>query len=74
MNSKQQKIHVYAQDPLSPNITIHADFWVYASDLTSDEFRHVLRKLKRGIVASLADIPFTDFGSDNVEVRQVREK
>ena len=68
---RQKKLQVYAND--GGGVTIHADIHVYAQDLTSGEYRELLSRVIRGVPKMLEDLPFCDFGIDNISIKRRRE-
>lgn len=63
--TQRRRIRVWAQ---SNNVTVHADIAIQSDYLSGEEHRAIVSRLVRGIPKMLENIPYTDFGIDNIEI------
>jgi UPF0288 family protein (methanogenesis marker protein 3) len=67
---RSRKLRFYASN--NDGVSVSGDIYVYTHDLTSDEHKKVVGRVIRGVPKMLENIPYTDFGFDNISVKKVK--
>jgi hypothetical protein len=69
---REQNLRVWASEKDGPSVSLNIHVGCSKSILTADEFKRVVSRLIRGLPALLEDLPYSDFGLDNISIKKVK--